>query len=178
MMNRKMVLVCATMDRFLPRFPPLSIHFSLSAGAFCVASFSVFFSIVTSSVVPSHRRSRSRRVDNERERKSKSGRRLRRVEKTVEALSHGLILALTTLKSESGGQSGMLMGHVPVRAESHGGRATRPGSSPLGESQKTGSASSSDATGALLTALSGLTLSEHSTGQVLWLRSFVVFGRR
>lgn len=142
-----------TMDRFLPRFPPLSMHFSLSAGA--SASHPSLFSIGAPSV-SHHQRPRPRRVDNEKERKSKSGRRLRRLEKTVEALSHGLILALTQLKSESGGQSGT--GHA--RAESHS--VTHPGSGPLGEGRKAVSASN-DATDALLTALSGVTLSEHCT---------------
>ena len=62
--------------------------------------------------------SESSHLDNERETTGIDGRFLR-LEKTVEALSHGLILALTQLKCESGGRSG----DVP-RAELHGASGT------------------------------------------------------
>jgi hypothetical protein len=153
MTDRKMILVRARMDRFLPCFPSPFIHFSLSAGA--SASHPSPLLIVAQSV-SRRQRPRPRRVDNEKERKSKSGRRLRRLEKTVEALSHGPISALTQLKSESGGQSGT------GRAGAESRSVTHPGAGPLDEGRKA-VAASDDATGALLTALSGMTLSERCT---------------
>lgn len=78
--------------------------------------------------------------------------RLRRLEKTVEALSHGLILALTQLKSESGGRSGDVS-----RAELHGVSGASP--SECGEAEETTPA---DATDSLSTTLARMGLSENS----------------
>ena len=95
--------------------------------------------------------SESHHLDNERERINKDGR-LRRLEKTVEALSHGLILALTQLKSESGGRSG----DVP-RAELHGASGTSP--SECDEEEET---APGDATNSLSITLARMGLSENS----------------
>jgi len=78
--------------------------------------------------------------------------RLRRLEKTVEALSHGLILALTQLKSESGGRSG-----DDPRAELHGLSCTSPS-----ECDEAEEATPADATDSLSTTLARMQLSENS----------------
>lgn len=89
-------------------------------------------------------------------------RRLRRLEKSVEALSHGLILALTRLKLENGEQPG----DIPY-AESHWEtRSSSPDSRDEGEKTVTAGC---DAAAALSTVLEGMGLSEKST-EKLYLR--------
>ena len=95
--------------------------------------------------------SEPRHLDNERETTGVDGR-LLRLEKTVEALSHGLILALTQLKSESGGRSG----DVP-RAELHGAGGTSP--SECDEEEET---TPGDATNSVSRTLARMGLAEKS----------------
>jgi len=125
-------------------FLPLS-HCS-HCRCFCVASVSVFH-------IAHH--DRHHHSDNERGR-DKTVRRLRRLEKTVEALSHGLILALTQLKSESGGQSGDVPHVEPYRT-------AHPSSNACDEGEET---VPGDAVDTLSTALAGMGLSGNSTEQL------------
>jgi len=130
-------------DRFLP----------LSHCSYC-RCFCVCFLHTVAAPIDSHH-DRRRHSDNERGR-GKTVRRLRRLEKTVEALSHGLILALTQLKSESGGQSG----DVP-HAEPY--RTARPSSNACDEGEET---VPGDTVDTLSTALAGMGLSGNSTEQL------------
>ena len=59
----------------------------------------IYYHLETRSVSPRRRFENERGMGKSRSRKSKTDRRFRRLEKTVESLSHGLILALTQLKS-------------------------------------------------------------------------------
>jgi hypothetical protein len=80
--------------------------------------------------------------------------RLRRLEKTVEALSHGLILALTELRSEPRGRSG----DIP-RMELHGVSGTS-----LGECDEADETTTpGDATDPLSTRLARMGLSKNGS---------------
>jgi len=133
--SRKTYLVRGAMNRLLP----LSVH-SSHCWYVCTAFVSAF--TATSS--------ESRHFDNERKGSNMNGR-LRRLEKTVEALSHGLILALTQLKSESGGRSGDVS-----RAELHGVGGASPS-----ECDEAGETTPADATDSLSTTLARMGLSEN-----------------
>ena len=91
--------------------------------------------------------------DNTRESTNMDGR-LRRLEKTVEALSHELILALTELKSGPRRRSG-----DDPHTELHGVSGTSPGE--CGEAEET--TTLDDATNSLSTRLARMGLSENGS---------------
>jgi hypothetical protein len=107
-----------------------------------------------------HRRHRRRRFHEGNE----ANRRLHRLEKTVEALSHGLILALTQHKSESGGGD--------VHEELH--RPTSPSPSDPDEGEEI---VSSDGAEALSRTLAGMGLSEDGTEMTFSQHFLLLSGR-
>jgi len=143
-------MTAQTRKTFLVR--AISFASSLSPTAHTAgASASVFYI-----AAPSDSHHDRRRHSDNKQRRGNTVRRLRRLEKTVEALSHGLILALTQLKSESGGQSGDVPHVEPYRT-------ARPSSNACDEGEET---VPGDAVDALSTALAGMGLSGNSTEQL------------
>jgi len=99
----------------------LTQHFLFLIAFLCAALqiVSLFIYIETPSVLRRRHRFDTERGGGSRSRSSKTDRRLRRLEKMVESLSHGLILALTQLKSSDVHAESRRRSASPGRRQSH-----------------------------------------------------------